>query len=416
MSRPKMPSRWNYIIDKGVDVALYVTIDAVSIYLTNHTFSLSSLPLDSLLLVLVLIGIAALVITYAVASPIHKKIDQKRLVEKTGGVESKEAIQGLDLRREEDRPKIDSLLDEAERGSTVWVLGIDCAYWLDDYRGKVREYVTGRDHDLSITFLVAKPDSVILETASEAKLTSPGSKGRIEKAISLFQEMKSELGEKGGKIRLGIYDLPLVHSMVVVNPNTSVERIQVTHYLYKMNWVDIPNLTLRRQFLTKPQQAVFDAYHGSIKHVLENARDLDGKPLVSEIQGNEQPRKAFEPPSLKKSQAIYGADVLLELLENLESKGRQWQALLAGVPQEKDLSLVEREAYSYRSDLLNKSAYYGDAWDTALQYKIHTVYDELEKAASALEKKATDYGKAHIETALDIVRSLISYLKPRTTN
>jgi hypothetical protein len=185
----------------------------------------------------------------------------------------------------------------------------------------------------------------------------------------------------------------------------------------KTDWVDIPNMTLRRQFLTKPQQAVFDAYHYSIKHVLENARDLDDKPLVTEIQGNEEPRKAFESPSLKKTQAIYGADVLLGLLEDLESKGRQWQNLLAGVPQEKDLSLVEREAYSYRSTLLNKSAYYGSAWDTTLQYKIYIVWNELENVASALDKKKdTDYAKAHIDTALDVVRSLVAYLKPRAVS
>jgi hypothetical protein len=197
---------------------------------------------------------------------------------KLGTVNSEQ--KGLDLCREEDRPKIEALLNEAERHSTIWVLGIDCSDWLDDYRPKVKEYVTGHDHDLSIIFLVAKPDSVILEKAIEAKIASPGAKGRIEVSIALFQEMKSELREKGGKVQLGIYELPLVHSMVVVNPNTGVERIQVTPYLHKTDWADIPNLTLRKHLLTKAQQAVFDAYHDSIKRVLENAKDLDGKPLV----------------------------------------------------------------------------------------------------------------------------------------
>jgi len=189
-----------------------------------------------------------------------------------------QATQGLSLCREENRPQMEVLLNEAERNSTVWVMGIDCTYWLEDCRKKVKEYVTG--HDLSFIFLVAKPDSVIPKTASEAKLISLGSKGRIESSISLFQEMKSELKEKGAKIQLGIYDLPLVHSMVVVNPNTRAERIQVTHYLYKAPWVDRPNLTLRRQLLTNEQQGVFDGYHDSIWYALKNARDLAGKPLV----------------------------------------------------------------------------------------------------------------------------------------
>jgi hypothetical protein len=191
--------------------------------------------------------------------------------------------QGLILRREEDRPKIEVLLNEAERHSTVWVMGVNSAKWLDDYAPIVREYVTGRDHDLSFIFLAAKRDSM-LEKALEAGLTNAESVDRIEHAKSLFQKMKSDLEkkEKGDKIQLGIYDLPLIHSMVVVNPRTAAERIQVTHYLYntEIDWVSTPNLTLRRQLLTEPLQKVFDVYHESIEYALRTARGPDSKPLV----------------------------------------------------------------------------------------------------------------------------------------
>jgi hypothetical protein len=191
-----------------------------------------------------------------------------------------QATRGLDLCREEDHPKVEALLSEARSKSTVWVMGIDCAYWLDNCAEKVKKYVI--DHDLSFIFLLSEKNPATLDPTSKAGLISIKSKDTIDRSIEQFQTMKSELKEKGSKIQLGIYDLPLVHSMVVVNPDTDAERIQVTHYLYKTPWVDRPCLTLRRQFLTSGQQVVFDGYHGSIKYALDSAKDEEGKSLETE--------------------------------------------------------------------------------------------------------------------------------------
>ena len=191
-----------------------------------------------------------------------------------------ELTQGLDLCRTMDLPEIEVLLKEARSKSEVWVMGIDCEHWLDNSPEKVKEYVT--DHDLSFIFLIAKKDSPILRTAAEAGLISLKSEASIERSTAQFQKIKSELKEKGDKIRLGIYDLPLVHSMAVVNPNTDAERIQVTHYLYKADWVDLPNLSLNRQVLTRKQQIVFDKYHKSIEYVMSRAIDQEGEPLETE--------------------------------------------------------------------------------------------------------------------------------------
>jgi hypothetical protein len=112
-------------------------------------------------------------------------------------------------------------------------------------------------------------------------------------------------------------------------------------------------------------------------------------------------------------QTFFGGVELLKWLETLESESKchEWQALVSGVPQGKDVSLVERWAYSHQCELLNKSAYYRDDWDAILQNRIAIIWRELERGSSALEKNMIDSGRAHIETALDNVRSTITYLK-----
>ena len=113
---------------------------------------------------------------------------------------------------------------------------------------------------------------------------------------------------------------------------------------------------------------------GLITRGILQPRNSTTKPQRREIS---EPAAA-PPQSPPRLQGIYGAEELLEVLEALESKGRQWQTLIAGAPQEKDVSLVEREAYSHRGKLLNLSAYYLNAWDATLQNKITIIYRELE--------------------------------------
>ncbi|MFH0847945.1 MAG: hypothetical protein V1857_00395, partial [archaeon] len=229
-------------------------------------------------LALSIFGLSALWIGYQLHQWFVRKSQLVKPTPTTVSAERQET-QGLDLCRTKDLPEIEVLLNEARAKSTVWIRGIDCAYWLDNCGEKVKKYVT--DHDLSFIFLLSKKNRATLGSASKAGLISIKSEVTIDRSIVQFQMMKSELKEKGDKVRLGIYDLPLVHSIVVLNPNTDAERIQVTHYLYKGAWVDRPCLSLRRQFLTSGQQVVFDSYHDSIRYVLDNARDLDGKPLVA---------------------------------------------------------------------------------------------------------------------------------------
>ena len=187
----------------------------------------------------------------------------------------------FDLYRTRDSPDIETLLQDARSESTIWVMGIDCSYWLKTYPQKVREAV--RDRDLSFVFLIGKEGSSDIKRAAEAGLISWASDAGIEGSKSEFRKLRDDLGEKSHKVRIGICDLPPAHSMVVINPdNPETEVIQVTHYLYETDPAQRPIMLLRRALLTTRQQTVFDQYHKSIEHVLRHkgTKDLDGNHLV----------------------------------------------------------------------------------------------------------------------------------------
>jgi hypothetical protein len=78
MLRADLSDIRRYVVDKAVDVALYLVIDSLSFYFSYHAFSLASLPPDSLLLVFAGVGILALIVTFIIAAPIHRKIDERR--------------------------------------------------------------------------------------------------------------------------------------------------------------------------------------------------------------------------------------------------------------------------------------------------------------------------------------------------
>jgi len=131
------------------------------------------------------------------------------------------------------------------------------------------------------------------------------------------------------------------------------------------------------------------------------------KPSAEELEHESQ----TVPQTAPRPQGIYGADELLEVLEALESKGHQWLTLIAGAPQEKAVSLVAQEANSHHNQLLSLSVYYTNAWNLTVHNKITIIYRELAEGSSALWKGRIDSGKMHVETALDIARPLIAYLK-----
>jgi hypothetical protein len=115
-------------------------------------------------------------------------------------------------------------------------------------------------------------------------------------------------------------------------------------------------------------------------------------------------------------QRIYGTDELLRVLEILKAKGGQWLNLVSGNPKDHDIFLVDQEACNYRTELFTLSMPYHKTWGASLHTRINAIHNELLSGSEELRKGRIEWGKAHIETALANVASLIEYLKSPTTN
>jgi len=185
---------------------------------------------------------------------------------------------GFELCARRELPNIDMLLKDAKENGQVWVMGIDCSHWLTGFPEKIGELV--RVRNLSFTFLLAAEGTQSIQLAEGAKLISPQSDVTHSRCVESFNSIRRGLGNDAHKLRLGIYDLPPVHSMVVVNANTEDEQIVVDHYLYNIDPLERPSLVLKRAHLSDQQRVVFDQYRKSIDHAMRNAKDQEGKPLL----------------------------------------------------------------------------------------------------------------------------------------
>jgi len=137
----------------------------------------------------------------------------------------------------------------------------------------------------------------------------------------------------------------------------------------------------------------------------------NAKSLIRELKSEAGHGCLTVPQSSQRFHTVYGADELLRELETVGTKGQQWGSLITDNAQEAQISIVEREADYHYHELLKLSVYYGKTWDLTLQNRIKVIYAELERGSSTLRKGRVDEGEAHIDTALDSVRSLIAYLK-----
>jgi hypothetical protein len=185
---------------------------------------------------------------------------------------------GFALCARRELPNVHMLLKDAKENGQVWVMGIDCSHWLTGFPEKIAELV--RTRHLSFTFLLAAEGTQSTQLAEGAELISPQSDVTHGRSVELFNSIRSGLGNNAHKLRLGIYDLPPVHSMVVINAeDTEDEQIVVDHYLYNIDPLERPSLVLKRTNLSDQQRVVFDQYHKSIEYVMRNAKDQEGKPL-----------------------------------------------------------------------------------------------------------------------------------------
>lgn len=187
---------------------------------------------------------------------------------------------GFEFCAKRELPSIDMLLKDAKENGQVWVMGRDCSHWLNGFRERIEEYV--RVRKLSFTFLLAAQGTQSIQLAEDAKLISRQSPEARNDCVETFNSIRKSLGNNADKLRLGIYDLPPVHSIVVIDADTEDEQIVVNHYLYDIDPLERPSLILKKTHLPDQLRVVFAQYHRSICHAMRNAKDEEGKPLETE--------------------------------------------------------------------------------------------------------------------------------------
>jgi hypothetical protein len=298
MFRPTLSSTRNYALDKAVDVALYLIIDALSFYFSYHTFSLSSLPPDSLLLVFAVVGVIALILTFMVAAPIHKKIEERRSSEasKSGEtraspryVESGTAIipksgeplivtssllAGLEFFPSREalnaaKPSFNDLLKSAKK--SIDVLAISAESIIITYGDTVRQLI---DDGVHVRFIVLNPESPQVEAYAKAVHRGEETKTRIATALSTITKMKDDLTDLNrGYLDIRTHDLVPLHTVVVIDEAV----MNVEFYVYGVSshsWISV-------RIYEKQQPELFSRFWKEFRFVHDRSKTYGGGTVKS---------------------------------------------------------------------------------------------------------------------------------------
>ena len=272
MFRQELARPLRYLADKVVDVLMYIAIS--SVIASIPYLVLPTLPPGLVFLSVGVAAFAGMLLVFLLTPYLDRLLAKRRGMKKITEIEKE---QGFELCAKRDEPIISTLLKDAKDNSQVWVLGRDCSRWLDEFADRIGEYVS-EPRNLSFTFILAAApkEANSIQLAEDATLIDRQSPEARNKCLQKFNSMRKGLGNKAGKVRLGIYDLPPLHSMTVINPDTKDEQIVVNHYLYDIDALERPTLVLRKSQLPEQLRGIFGRYHKSIKYAKDKATFRDG--------------------------------------------------------------------------------------------------------------------------------------------
>jgi hypothetical protein len=128
----------------------------------------------------------------------------------------------------------------------VWVLGYHHWKWSeDDLSVWVKSAITKRN--VEFTFLFSKPRTDNFQRAMDAELIDVGADDTNEGSRKRLRKLKNDLGADQGKVKIMLFDLPLVSSMAIGNPKEEVGgEVHVRPYLYKAGYSHRPWLVYRQ--------------------------------------------------------------------------------------------------------------------------------------------------------------------------
>lgn len=275
----------NYVLDKAIDVMLYLVIDFISVYLSYHTLSLSSLPVDSLLVVLAVIGIAALVVTFIIAAPIHKKIEKRR---STGEASETAETSGLEVftRAEVERKfPFESFVSQVKHGGElVLMVGAFSTRRYDT--DTIKRLIT--EKNVTVTILLLAPaiykkvgDGMINMTVEiERDFQWQNLIADIQHTLTLLCKLRRDLKELRSRLIIRTYDRTPTLSMIVIDPNTEDAIMQVGTYLSG------PDARARFQIILskKAREKVFKKYWAEYEMIYDkHSHEINYKKIESEF-------------------------------------------------------------------------------------------------------------------------------------
>lgn len=172
---------------------------------------------------------------------------------------------------------LDDLLDEAKQD--VYVLGIDCNA-IASPPNIVSDYIRKKDEEnpnqkFAFHCLLLDPDSDYLKPSSklyaETTIISEESKRSIETNRILLCRKKARPKREGkdpNRLEIRFYDRPLLHTAVVIDPESPTAKIQIESFLFMNDTEDRPSILVSKA----EQPQLYEKYYKSFKHVLQTSR------------------------------------------------------------------------------------------------------------------------------------------------
>lgn len=247
----------------GTGIALYILEQILGFIQTQLVnTSISEVPrmiiLDVAFFVITLIGVIMIVHEKYKKKPtqLEQKPELKKQIQEFEELKKKPFITKRDA-------KTLDWLDDVK--TEVCVLAVDGGSFAESNFERIKKRIN--QDDVSFTFLLLNPSSDVLPKA-EGTLLSPEAKIGIESQLKRFKNIRKELGNKMSKLEIKTYDLPIVHSIFIIDPKTNDGKMTVEYYEYKTEPRDKINVILTK----KDNPELFEQYYNSYKYIFENSK------------------------------------------------------------------------------------------------------------------------------------------------
>ncbi len=249
-----------YLLDKAIDTTVYLAIGALELFLFNELYSLTSLTLGSLLLLVAILGGAAFLILYTVRKLVFrvKATNQKEELERK---ESK-------LQFEKDLPDFGDLLAQATK--QILLMGVSLESIVVKHRDNIENALRAGK---SLFFNVMNPDDDfgIVSGRPTKSLAEPFARTAgstrtqtdIRTSLSILSQLKKRYPDT---LRVKTHRLVPFHSIIIIDESI----LQVGFYLHGSDPSGRPQVVIRKQ----ENEKMFDAFWRSFWAAWEKSDEL----------------------------------------------------------------------------------------------------------------------------------------------